>query len=348
MIAGMLTRIGLVIGLALAVTGAALWAVAVTVLVPAAQEGDAAAMAGPDTALDPDTTGVLAAWVHDLRWAAIVVVVCGLALTARGSAVWKPAVPAVCGMALVIADGAFDAADATGWDAAAIACSVALAIVSTAVAVLRARASMDRPRWPLTLYGVVAAWCAPLLLANLHDEESSVVPAGLPAGVGVAQALLVFAAFACAAFSVSHIPPGTVPAAAGFAAVLGAAGVLSGGNGDVIFAILLGGPLVVVVVFFTGPLRSACRYLTLVAAATVAYPFLSYVSLIVGVRPAWAALALSGDSYLAEGIGVATPGGILAGTVAGVLAVRATARRPVAAMSTGADSHLIADGDAAR
>ncbi|GAA2117505.1 hypothetical protein [Actinomadura alba] len=347
MIGGMLTRIRLVVGLALAVTGVALWAVAVTVLVPAAQKGDAAAMAGPDTVLDPDTMGVLAAWVHDLRWAAIVVVACGLALTARGSAVWKPAVPAVCGMALVIADGAFDAADATGWGAAAIACGVALAIVSTAVAVLRARESMDRPRWPL-IYGIVAAWCSPLLLTNLHDEESPVVPAGLPAGVGVAQALLVFAAFACAAFSVSHIPPRAVPAAAGFAAVLGAAGILSGGNAAVLSATLLGGPLIAVVVLLTGPPRSVRRYLTFVAIATVAYPFLVSASLIVGVGPAWAALALSGDSYLAEGVGVAMPGGILAGAVAGVLTVRARARRPVVAVSTGMDSHLITDGDAAR
>src|SRR5262245_40507313 len=105
-------------GFALAAAGATLWAIAVAFLVPAARAGENAALAVGDDAQEIPNDRWLSLWVHDLRWAALVVVVCGLALTVRGSAVRKRIVLAGYVAALLALDGVYTWLDATGWWAA--------------------------------------------------------------------------------------------------------------------------------------------------------------------------------------------------------------------------------------
>src|SRR6266545_6051959 len=108
------------IGFMLVAAGAALWAIAVGFVVPAARAGENAAMAMADRLQGVPDDRWLSLWVHDLRWAAIVVVVCGLALTVRGTGLRRRSVPVVCGVALLAVDGMFTWLDVTGlWAAAA-------------------------------------------------------------------------------------------------------------------------------------------------------------------------------------------------------------------------------------
>ncbi|GAA2423781.1 hypothetical protein GCM10010191_39910 [Actinomadura vinacea] len=318
------------VGLALTAAGAVSWALALAFLDHAARAGEKASSAVDDEGIPGDRW--LSLWVHDLRWAAIIVVVCGLALTVRGSGWRKHAALVAGGLVLLVADGVFTSMRATGWSAAAGALGVASA-VAAAVATRRPDAKAEDPQRHLVGYGIVAACCAPLLLTNAQSEAGRFIPAGMTAGLGIVQVLLVLAAISCAVSAMPHVPRAAVPLAAGFAAVLGTAGALAAGNTDVVFAILLGGPLVVAVLALTARPRSARSYLAL-AAIVAGYPFVLLVVSFTTVEPMAGALALSGDSYSADGI-AAVPAGLLAGAVAGLLTVwTRSSRRPAAPVQT--------------
>ncbi|WP_433474383.1 hypothetical protein ACQPZP_37370 [Spirillospora sp. CA-142024] len=305
-------------GIVLAAAGAVLWATALAFVVPAARTAENAAMAVDDAAQEIPNDRWLSLWVHDLRWAAIIVIVCGLALTACGTGHRKHAA-VVAGIVLLVADGTFTAMNATRWPAMIGALVAASAIAAATMAAQRTDTKADGPQRHLVGYGIVAAWCAPLLLSNAMSGVGRFVPDGLAAGASAAQVLLVLAAIACAVSAMPHVPRGAVPAAAGFTIVLGTAGAFAGANGDVVWALLLGGPLVVAVLLLTSRPRSARSFLGL-AIIAVGYPFAALAAFLVGMGPAMGALALSGDSYPADGV-AALPGGLLAGAVAGVLTV---------------------------
>ena len=314
------------IGLALAGAGLVLWAAVTTLVVPAARAGEEAALAVPleDSAGIPDDRW-LSLWVHDLRWAAIVVVVCGLALMFGRSDGWRRLLPLVSGVVLFLIDGVFTRVDATGWGAAGVACAVASAFVVLTVAALRTGAGPTGPEDRSLLgYAVTAAWCAPLPLANAQSEVQSFLPAGLVVGLGAAPALLVLAAFACTMFSTPRMLRAALPGALALGAVLADAGLLAARSEHAIWVMLLGGPLVAAVFLVDARWQPKHAVLTL-TVSTFAYPFLALVSIVAGTAMANLALPLAADSLPADGV-AALPGGVLIGGAIGVLAVLLTDR----------------------
>jgi hypothetical protein len=279
-------------GLALAIAGATLWAVAL------------ARPAG----------GELVLWTHDLRWAAVVLVVAGLALITCERGKWRSAIPAACGVVLCVADALFGLAGPQGWKSAALAWGLALGLTGFARTWLQRGPASKEPNQALAGYGIVAAWCAPLLMMNAHGHAAQpLLPAGLGTAMGLTQALLVIAAFACVAFAGPGVTRPAVVAAFVCAALLGMAGVLSTGNRQVFWATLLGGPLVAAAVFVaTRP--PLARWYAVLGAVTILYPVVAIGSshLTQDVLPAvW-------KGYPADGM-AALPGGVVAGAIVGLV-----------------------------
>jgi hypothetical protein len=181
-----MTRMRSAAGVALAVAGAALWMVAVAFVVPAARRGENAALAAANDNPDIPDDRWLSLWVHDLLWAALVIVVCGLVVAFRESAFRRRSVIVAYAVALPAIDGVFTWLDATGWWAA-VAAFFAMSVISAPIVALsRTEMTREGPRRDSFGFGIAAACCAPLLLANAQSGVSRFVPRGLAIGVGAA------------------------------------------------------------------------------------------------------------------------------------------------------------------
>ncbi|HEV7935380.1 MAG TPA: hypothetical protein VGP70_24080 [Actinomadura sp.] len=317
-------------GLALAIAGAALWAVALTLLTPAARAREDLALARPGQ-------GEILLWAHDLRWAAVVAVVAGLALITCERGKWRSAIPAACGIALCVADTLFAMSGSQGWKSTILAWGLALVLIGFARTWLLRGSGSKEPNKSLAGYGVAAAWCAPLLMMNAHGPaDRPLLPTGLGTAMGLTQALLVITAFACVASAGPRVTRPAWLAAFACAGLLGMAGALSAGHPQVFWATFLGGPLVAAAVFLAArpPLP---RWYAVLIAATVLYP----VVVIGSTRLAQDVLPAVWKDYPPHGT-AALPGGIAAGAIVGLavglflgrLAARATPR-PAAPRRTG-------------
>jgi hypothetical protein len=326
MIGGMMKRISIrtreTAGLTLAIAGATLWAVALTILTPAAR-------AGEKTALPRPGEGEILLWAHDLRWAAVVGVVAGLALITCERGQGRSAIPAACGVVLCVADVLFVRAGSHGWKSAALAWGLALVLIGFARTWLLRCSGSKEPNEALAGYGVAAAWCAPLLMMNAHGSAGRTsLPTGLATAMGLTQALLVVAAFACVASAGPRAPRLAGPAAFVCAALLGVAGALSAGHPQVFWATFLGGPLVAAAVFLAARPPLPRWYAVLIAAA-VLYPVLVIGStrLAQDVLPAvWKDYPPHGTAALPGGIAAGAIVGLTVGLFQGRLAARGTSR----------------------
>ncbi|MEV0397041.1 hypothetical protein [Polymorphospora rubra] len=176
--AGWRSAVGVVspAGVVVAAAAAVGWAIGLAVLRPLTEPS------GSDAYAENNTY-----WVRDLRFMAVVAVVLGLILAARGDR-WATRTGVAVGALWIGADVALDRSDLAGWPAAGTLAALGCLAVGAVAATQRRRAHRPRRR-ALVVAAAVGAALTPLAAAI--ESPTDTEPALTPAALAVSGMLLV-------------------------------------------------------------------------------------------------------------------------------------------------------------
>lgn len=283
-------------------------------------------LTGVTGALNPvnDELGEHHIWAHEIRQAAIVAAVAGLALllAGRGPIVF-PAVLAV--VVLIAADSAFDTVDAVDVRSGVLAFVLGAGVLYGAWALSRAFRtipSRDEVRRSLAGFAVLAATCAPAVAFHVPDFESR-LPGSFWITSGMAVGLLTIVAHTLALVSREH-PIRTVvavPLVLVLGGIVGYASTL-----HLLFA-FAAAPLMVATIWLMRPARSVWKRAAIMLAALVAAMPLGYVQLYASLMVGESLMAAAGYSFPADGLPF-LPGSILVGILISVVVSAKVVPRP--------------------
>ncbi|WP_117211408.1 hypothetical protein [Allorhizocola rhizosphaerae] len=293
-------------GWVIAGAGLALWVYALTVLTGALNDFT-------------DEMGEHHLWAHEIRQAAILVMVTGLALAIAGrGAIVLPGVLALGTLWAI--DSVFDARDAANANAALLAAGLGAIVLYGAWQLARLfRTDEIAVRRSLAGFAVLGASCAPAVAYHWPTWNTR-LPDGFFVASAVVVGLLVLAALVCA--SAVRGRPMWI-AAVVVAAVAGAGSVTP-------FFAAAGVPLAVIAVWFMVPRRSVGRRVLVMVAALVAAIPVGLTQMYSSFPFADALMAAAGYSFPVDGVPF-LPGAILVGTVAAIIiASRVVPREPFA------------------
>jgi len=271
-----------------------------------------------------DDVGEHHIWAHEIRQAAIVAAVAGLALVlaGRGPVVF-PAVLAF--VVLIAADSVFDSVDAVDVRSGVLAFVLGAGVLYGAWTLSRAsRAIPPRAdvRRSLAGFAVLAATCAPAVAFHVPVFESR-LPASFWITSGMAVGLLTIVAHTLALMSREH-PIRRVVAVPLVLVIGGVVGYASTLHPLVAFA---AAPLTVATIWLIRPAGSVPRRAAMMLAALVAAIPLGYVQLYASLMVGESLMAAAGYSFPVDGLPF-LPGSILVGIPISVVVSARVVPRP--------------------
>ncbi len=271
-----------------------------------------------------DAKGKNHLWAHEIRQAAILIVVTGLvlAIAGRGSIL----LPALLTLVVLWGiDSLFDSLDATGTPAAVLAFGLGVVVVFAAWLLARnLRTDETAVRRSLAGFAVFAAFCAPALALHVISAADRNSAKGLPDGFWVASlaaiGLLAFAALLCA----SGVRGRTNWIGATVIAVLAALGAtLPPVWPNFAHASL---PLVVITAWFMRPSGSIRPWVLILLGALIAAVPASYVQLLAGVLAGRFLMEFAGYSHYSDAFPFVSGAIVLGAGLAVVVGSRLAAR----------------------
>jgi hypothetical protein len=283
-------------------------------------------LTGITGALNPvtDQVGEHHIWAHEIRQAAIVAAVAGLALllAGRGPVVFPAALAFV---ALAAADSVFDTIDAVNVQSGVLAFALGAGVLYGAWGLSRALRNIppqDAVRRSLAGFAVLAAACAPAVAFHVPDF-GTLLPGSFWIASGIAVALLTIVAQILALMSREH-PIRTVVAVPLVLALGGIAGYASTLHPLFAFA---AAPLTVATIWLMRPAKSVWKRAAVMLAALVAAIPLGYAQLYASLMFGEILMVAAGYSFPVDGLPF-LPGSILVGILLSVVVSTKVVPRP--------------------